>query len=455
MKWMTFFGECLSALLLLAFANLLLFWHFWDISIPAKIALTVFLSLWYLGSLFRISGKHAGSRRLGTIAHGLRRLRYYMFCSLAEPLVYLGILPLFVPFPRSYTVLMWFAGNFLFFAVFTLIIAIGGLLRLGIAGRQVKWYWYLFLYFVCWMPLINLIPFLHIYRTARREYLFESAKAMLDDVRKDNEICKTKYPILMVHGIFFRDWQLFNYWGRIPAALQKNGAVVFYGKQQSAQSIADSAKELAAQMRAILAETGAEKLNIIAHSKGGLDTRYAMQELGMAQYVASLTTINTPHHGCAWVDDLLEKIPPHIAQWVAARYETIFRGLGDTSPDFLAGVRDLTAANCKAFDAAYPMEPEIPYHCVMSEMRNILSAPFPLWLGYLCIKQKNRKSRCDGLVPVDSARLDGAKFTMIPKTKFRGISHGDMIDLNRENIEDFDVREFYVGIVKELKEQGL
>ena len=26
----------------------------------------------------------------------------------------------------------------------------------------------------------------------------------------------------------------------------------------------------------------------------------------------------------------------------------------------------------------------------------------------------------------------------------RGISHGDMIDLNRENIRDFDVREFYV-----------
>lgn len=444
---------CVSALCLLGFTNILLIWQFCDIGIPLKIALTVLLSLWYLGSLFRISGKHAGSRRLGTIAHGLRLLRYYLFCSLAEPLLYLGMIPLTAP--DSWEGWAWLGGNFLFFAVFTLITAIGGLLRLGIAGRQVKWYWYLFLYLVCWMPLINLIPFVYIYRTAKREYLFESAKEMLDDVRRENEICKTKYPVLMVHGIFFRDWQLFNYWGRIPAALKKNGAQVYYGKQQSAQSIADSAKELAAQMQSILAETGAEKLNIIAHSKGGLDTRYAMKELGMAQYVASLTTINTPHHGCAWVDGLLEKIPQHIAEKIAAHYEKIFRGLGDQSPDFLAGVRDLTAANCAVFHASHPIEPEIPHHCIMSEMRNALSAPFPLWLGYLCIKKQNRNDRCDGLVPVDSARLEGARFTMIPKTKFRGISHGDMIDLNRENIEDFDVREFYVGIVKELKERGL
>ena len=30
-----------------------------------------------------------------------------------------------------------------------------------------------------------------------------------------------------------------------------------------------------------------------------------------------------------------------------------------------------------------------------------------------------------------------------------------MIDLNRENIEGFDIREFYVGVVSGLKERGL
>ena len=32
---------------------------------------------------------------------------------------------------------------------------------------------------------------------------------------------------------------------------------------------------------------------------------------------------------------------------------------------------------------------------------------------------------------------------------------GDMIDLNRENIRGFDVREFYVQLVANLKERGL
>ncbi|MFQ9093106.1 MAG: esterase/lipase family protein [Ruminococcus sp.] len=99
----------------------------------------------------------------------------------------------------------------------------------------------------------------HIYRTAKHELHLECAKAECDIVRKESEICKTRYPILLVHGIFFRDWQLFNYWGRIPAELQKNGAVIFYGKQQSAQSISESARELAAQIKAICTETGAEK----------------------------------------------------------------------------------------------------------------------------------------------------------------------------------------------------
>ena len=43
---------------------------------------------------------------------------------------------------------------------------------------------------------------------------------------------------------------------------------------------------------------------------------------------------------------------------------------------------------------------------------------------------------------------------MVPDTRKRGISHGDMIDLMRENIDGFDVREYYVQLVKELKEAG-
>ena len=59
----------------------------------------------------------------------------------------------------------------------------------------------------------------------------------------------------------------------------------------------------------------------------------------------------------------------------------------------------------------------------------------------------------DGLVSVDSMKW-GSKFIYQTVPSGRGISHGDMIDLNRENIPGFDVREFYVNLVHELKEMG-
>ena len=94
----------------------------------------------------------------------------------------------------------------------------------------------------------------------------------------------------------------------------------------------------------ILEETGAGKVNIIAHSKGGLDSRYAISKLGMAPFVASLTTINTPHRGCEFADYLLDKIPKSAQQKVADGYQAALRKMGDDNPDFLAAVQDLTAS---------------------------------------------------------------------------------------------------------------
>ena len=63
----------------------------------------------------------------------------------------------------------------------------------------------------------------------------------------------------------------------------------------------------------------------------------------MAPYVASLTTINTPHRGCEFADYLLGKIPEKQQQMVADAYNSALKKLGDTNPDFIAAVTDLTA----------------------------------------------------------------------------------------------------------------
>lgn len=254
----------------------------------------------------------------------------------------------------------------------------------------------------------------------------------------------------MVHGIFFRDWQFVNYWGRIPAALIRNGARIYYGNQQSSASVERSGKELSERILEVIRETGAEKVNIIAHSKGGLDSRYAVSCLGMDKYVATLTTVNTPHHGSAIVDYLLEKLPDSVVKFITGKYNAVFSKLGDKNPDFIAGVNDLSVEKAKELNEIMPDSDNVSYRSIMTIMSSAGAAGFPLNIGYRLLKKLSGPN--DGLVWEESAK-HGAH-TAVPVKKGRGISHGDIIDLMRENIDGFDVREFYVDILKRLAEEG-
>ena len=302
-----------------------------------------------------------------------------------------------------------------------------------------------------WIPLLNIWYLRKIIRITADEVEFETEKWELDAARAESEVCKTKYPILLVHGVFFRDFRYVNYWGRIPRELQRNGAALYYGQQQSAAAVEDSGRELAERIRQILAETGCEKVNIIAHSKGGLDSRAAIAHQGMAPYVASLTTINTPHRGCIFAEYLLEKIPAAARQKIADTYNAALKRLGDENPDFLAAVTDLTASACEKRNAAAPDAPGVFYQSVMSYCRRAQHGKFPLNMTYPIVKHFDGLN--DGLVAVDSARW-GERFTLLEPRGKRGISHGDVVDLNRENIPGFDVREFYVSLAADLKQRG-
>lgn len=306
------------------------------------------------------------------------------------------------------------------------------------------------------IPVKNLITLSKIIKTTREEIIFESdfelKKIVLNNSRKEKELCKTKYPILLVHGVFFRDTKLFNYWGRIPKELSANGATIYYGNHQSALSIKDSAEELTERIKEIINESGCEKVNIIAHSKGGLDCRYAIAHTGAAEYIASLTTINTPHRGCEFADFLLKNISDEIQEKIAKTYNSAMKKLGDKSPDFLSAVNDLTSGTCQNLDKELTAPAEIYCQSIGSVMPKPTGGKFPLNYSYHLVKCFDGPN--DGLVGETSFKWS-ENYTLLTPEKARGISHGDMIDLNRENIDGFDVREFYVELVNDLKERGL
>ena len=302
------------------------------------------------------------------------------------------------------------------------------------------------------VPIVNLIMLRKIISTVSEEIYLERSKIELNESRKDKEICHTKYPILLVHGVFFRDFEHVNYWGRIPEEIIKNGGKIYYGNHQSAASVKDSGEELAARIRGVVAESGCPKVNIIAHSKGGLDCRYAIAKCGIADMVASLTTVNTPHRGCLFAEYLLTKLPEKMQQTVAAGYNAAAAKLGDRNPDFMAAVSDLRADACVKFDEELTVPDSIYTQSVGSLLKHAAGGKFPLNFTYNMVKYFDGPN--DGLASEYAFKF-GEDYTLLTPNGLRGISHGDMIDLNRENIKGFDVREFYVELVSGLRERGL
>lgn len=327
----------------------------------------------------------------------------------------------------------------------------GAMIRICFLSKQTKISQKLLAVFLGVIPIINIGALCYVIQTASNEFKFETAKQKLNEERRNKEICRTRYPILLVHGVFFRDFKHFNYWGRIPDELSKNGARIFYGNHQSASSIADSAAELTDRIKEIVEDTDCSKVNIIAHSKGGLDCRYAISKCGADKYVASLTTVNTPHKGCAFADYLLEKIPEKTKNKVASAYNGAMKKLGDPNPDFMEAVVDLTYEKCSRFNENVPDKDGVFYQSIGSKLNKAKSGKFPTNFSYHLVNYFDGPN--DGLVAESSFKW-GENYTFITSKGRRGISHADMIDLNRENFSGFDVREFYVQLVSDLKKKG-
>lgn len=232
-------------------------------------------------------------------------------------------------------------GNLLCVILAEAVVFWNGILRIYLTSAQIGIKWRVIGILCGWIPIVNLAVLMKLIRISMDESQLESEKIIKAQEAGAEELCQTKYPILMVHGVFFRDFKYFNYWGRIPGELEARGAKIYYGNHQSAASVADSGAELSERIHEIIRETGCKKVNIIAHSKGGLDCRYAISELGMAPYVASLTTVNTPHRGCVFADYLLNKIPAGAKEKVAETYNAALKKAGMKTRIFLRRLQTL------------------------------------------------------------------------------------------------------------------
>lgn len=302
-----------------------------------------------------------------------------------------------------------------------------------------------------WIPVVNLFVIYYMTRIAYNEYDHACNKAYNEQMRKDSSICETRYPLLMLHGIGFRDLKYLNYWGRIPKNLISNGATVYYGHQEALGTIEGNGHMVKGKILEIIQQTGTTKVNIIAHSKGGLDARYTITTLGMGEYVASLTTISTPHNGSFLADFGNRHLSDKMVRSIANLFDKYFLKIGDKTPDFYTATHQFTKEYADKFNEETPDIEGVYYQSYMSLMKNCFSHSL-LTIPYLIMRLQDKKN--DGLVSLESAQWGDFRGVFTNKRR-RGISHGDMIDITRGNYKDFDVIETYVQIVSDLKNRGL
>ncbi len=267
---------------------------------------------------------------------------------------------------------------------------------------------------------------------------------------------KLKYPVLLVHGMGFRDNKRIGYWGRIPRALEEMGCTVYFGQQDSNGDIQSNGRHLAERIHRILDETGAEKVNIIAHSKGGLDSRYAISALGMGDKVASLTTISTPHHGSKTLDRLL-KFPQGLIKLGCFFVDCWFRLLGDKNPNTYKVLFSFTTDSAAKFNAETPNHDNVFYQSYAFVMKKPTS-DLLMWLPNLVVNHFEGEN--DGLLPPSAVQW-GEFRGVFYGTNNRGVSHFDEIDLRRKPLFKSkgsgvsDIVDVYKEIIRDLTEKGV
>lgn len=420
-----------STVLLIALAVLMIGYHFYS---------TIRLHIWPLhhkneSGSFRVGVQYGGIFliRIGIWGFWIQLTHYLFFFAYAPPKD-----KWLLTFDIIYTVIFLFL--FLLNGCLRIIICCH---RLGIVKRVL----------IClniWIPVLNLFLIHYLSRAAKDEYAIHVTRNQSAQIRQASLECQTKYPLIMVHGIGFRDLSYFNYWGRAPRYLKQSGATIYYGHQKAWGTIEENAAAIAQTIDRALTETGAAKVNLIAHSKGGLDCRYVITHLGYADKVASLTTMSTPHRGSELVD-FLNRLPKPVFLKLTQILDRSFAAFGDDHPDAYASAQQLSPAYCRDFNEHTPDAEDVLYQSYASVMRWSFSDSllfFPHLLLWFMTGERN-----DGLVTESSAQWGNYLGTLKSKT-LRGISHGDMIDLKREDIKGFDSIEVYQRIVEELKKKG-
>ena len=260
------------------------------------------------------------------------------------------------------------------------------------------------------------------------------------------EQMQTKYPIVLVHGIALKELKIIKSFGRIGKTLREAGYTVYSANTDGFGSIENNAAQLKKQIEEILQKECTDKVNIIAHSKGGLDSKYLINNLGMACAVASLTTLSTPHRGSR-IASKIYSYPRWITRFIAFWINLWYRIFGDKHPDALTVCKQLQLTENDELeilnvpDGVYCQS----YSATMKRSRDDFLMFIPLYFSH-----RWGEGATDGLVSVESAKYAEYRGDCLDES----LSHSEIVGFSLKKKKRRKVYNFYLALCRELAERG-
>lgn len=220
-----------------------------------------------------------------------------------------------------------------------------------------------------------------------------------------------RHAIILAHGFnasSSNQWSFF----KVADTLRQAGNTVYVADVPPYSSVEERAVYLSGFVDDALID-GADKVNIVAHSMGGLDARFLISSLGYGDVVASLTTISTPHQGSAVADVALDLLPSlgfaeDAINDLASLWGLTFSDVAGDS-DVRAALSALAEASAPAFNDDNPDDPRVFYQS---------------WAGVSSvggISNPADKRACQGLLPALS-KADKMNAQLVPGAAL--VAHG-------------------------------
>lgn len=257
---------------------------------------------------------------------------------------------------------------------------------------------------------------------------------------------ESRYPFILVHGIVIKDFKFLRAFGRIEKLLKAEGYRVYTAKTDGFGTIESNAEQLKKHVGEILEKENTDKINIIAHSKGGLDSKYMIEQLGMSDRVASLTTLCTPHKGSQIATQIL-RMPKFFKKFIAFWVNTAYRIFGDKKPDALRVCEQLKSV---PNEEIAPLNFSDKVYC-QSYSANLEKSRDDFIMGIPLIFSKHwEKEKSDGLVSATSSEFGNYRGEFPDGS----VSHLQIVGFAASKKKKEKIYAFYKRICEELTEMG-